>query len=243
MINLDPKLVDQETIRKNKRKHMLKLAALPCALILLLALMAFRQSIYNGFFGLIIKNNETGFANILTQMQLFSNYAEPYIAHYNEGIIRLKDDRYAEAEQSFRASLEKNPPADKVCNIYNNLAISLEMQGDELSKVNSYDQAISFYTQAESVLLSSGCATRDDEVKHEKAQESKERTSEKRAEAIAKKNEFTSSGGSGLGTNSESVDEETIQEIKENQSKYNSQAGQIHNALGSPPSNPSTTPW
>ena len=81
MIDLDPKLVDQETVRKQKRKRLLKMAILPCILIVLLALMTLRQSFYNMFFSLAIKDNEPGFANVLTQMQLFANYAEPYIEH------------------------------------------------------------------------------------------------------------------------------------------------------------------
>lgn len=247
MINLDPKLVDQETIRKNKRKRLLKIAALPCVLLLILTLMAARQSSYNAFFGLVIKNNETGFANILTQMQIFANYAEPHIAHYNEGIIRLKNRQYTEAEQSFRTSLENDPPERAVCDIYNNLAISMELQADELVKTKTYEKAIELYTHAESILISSGCGSNEDNKKHEKSNATAERVSEKRSEAIANKNKFSGSAGAGSNQGGTSIDEGTLKKIKESQSMSNSGAINVRNSLGkdgfSYKPNHISTPW
>lgn len=242
MIDLDPKIVDQETVRKNKRKRMLKIAVLPCILIIILALMAFRQSAYNAFFGLVIKNNEAEFGNVLTQMQLFSNYAEPYIAHYNEGIVRAKNGHYSEAEQSFRTSLENNPPEAVLCDIYNNLAVSIELRADELVKTSTYRSAIELYTQSESILYSSGCASKTGKIKDKKSGETARRISEKRSEAIAKMNAFTSENGSNYGNNSQAVSDDKIDELKKQQAEQNSIVPSIRNAIGGEGSE-SATPW
>ena len=242
MIDLDPKLVDQETVRKQKRKRLLKMAILPCILIVLLALMALRQSFYNMFFNLAIKNNEPGFANVLTQMQLFANYAEPYIAHYNEGIVKLKNGNYSEAEQSFRTSLENDPPEAVLCDIYNNLAVSIELSADELVKTNTYESAIELYTQSESILYSSGCASKNDnESKHEKSEETSKRVSEKRSGAIAKKNAFTNNSGLGSNDANQAIDDEAIEDIKNKQSEYNGAAPGVRGKLVE--DSESDTPW
>lgn len=244
MIDLDPKIVDQEKIRKDKRKHMLKIAILPGVLLIVLFLMAFRQSFYNVLFSAAVKTNDAGFGNALTQMQLFSNYAEPYIAHYNEGIMRLKSGDYEGAEQSFRTSLKNDPPEEKLCDIYNNIAVSLELRADELVKTSTYNTAIELYTQGESMLYSSGCASRndDEEPKDVKSDETSERISEKRSEAIAKMNAFTNNGSSNSTDNRQAIDDTTINDIKKKQREQASSIPSIRNELGNDGTE-STTPW
>ncbi len=221
MINLDPKIVDQETIRLERRKRYFKFAIFPLIALFILFCLAARQPIYNALFSLSYKNDNNSFANSLTQMQLFSNYAESYIAHYNEGVIAIKDDRYADAEKSFNTSINQNPPQDKLCTIYNNLSLSIELQADDLVATKTYDQAILFYTRAESILISSGCASKqeDGHGKNEKSDESKKRIANKRSIAVARKNEFENdgesddSGGSRL---SEDDINDIIRELQEN---------------------------
>ncbi len=249
MINLDPKLVDQETIRKQKRKRMLQLAAVPIAILALLFVLSVRQVIYNVLYRISVDNG-AGLANAVTQMQLFSNYAEPYIAHYNEGILRLKNGEYARAEQSFNSAINNNPPVERQCAVYNNLAISIEMQADEYVKSYTYDTAIEYYLRAKSILTSNGCASDSEnaDATDEKSQESNERIAKKQTSAVAAKNKITESSESSQ-SDTPAPSQEELEKIKQMQSNSYSELNKLRNGIGNSSSNggggyyTNPTPW
>ena len=118
------------------------------------------------------------------------NVLEPYIADYNQGTARLNMGEYAKAEKSFTESLQKSPTKARLCMIYVNLSLSIELQGDVASQGNDYNKALELYGKAESVLYNNDCASKgpNSNGKDNKAEVAKERINKKRGDTTDQMN-------------------------------------------------------
>ena len=125
MINLDPAIVDQETIRKQKRKKLMTIYAAPVAVLLIISAFFLSTGLFNLVFSLEYNGHSYDMANGFSNTRLFMNVLEPYIVHYDRGTTELQMKQYVKAESSFTEALQNSPPADKLCKIYVNLSLSI----------------------------------------------------------------------------------------------------------------------
>lgn len=234
MINLDPKLLDQEGIRKRRRKKLLLLALAPEIVLVLTGLFFLRPSISDLIYR-INYDNRNAFAVNVAQMQQAANILEPYIAYYNAGTAMIRDGRVEKAEEELRESLDKNPPKEKICRVRINLSYSIEMQADKALMNGDYESALMLLSKAEGVLYADNCAERNEQQEqqdeqhgqkqeskeernqHEKAQSAIERISEKRSEVVEKINGDTKSQNSSSqnqGGNNKELDEKAVEEVR-----------------------------
>ena len=158
MINLDPSLLDQDKIRKEKRKQLMKRYSVSLALLLLVALFFLSTWIYNLVYLVSYSGKNYPISEGFTETRFIANILEPYIADYNQGTARLKMGKYEEAEKSFTESLKKSPAEDRLCQIYVNLSLSIEFQADKLLKSNSFNKSMELYGRAQTILLNNNCA-------------------------------------------------------------------------------------
>ena len=190
MINLDPALLDQDKIRKEKRKALLKRYSLPILLLMIISFFFLSAWLYNLVYFIVYSNKNYPIAEGFTETRFVMNVLEPYIADYNQGTARLMMGEYTRAESSFTESLQKSPPQAKLCKIYVNLSLSIELQGDTALQGSDYNKALEAYNRAESVLYSNGCAGKgsNSNGKDSKAEAAKERINDKRSDATDKMN-------------------------------------------------------
>jgi tetratricopeptide (TPR) repeat protein len=158
MINLDPSLLDQDKIRKEKRKQLMKRYSVSLVLLLLVALFFLSTWIYNLVYLVSYSGKNYPISEGFTETRFIINILEPYIADYNQGTARLKMGKYEEAEKSFTESLKKSPAEDRLCQIYVNLSLSIEFQADKLLKSNSFNKSMELYGRAQTILLNNNCA-------------------------------------------------------------------------------------
>lgn len=158
MINLDPSLLDQDKIRKEKRKQLLKRYSVSLALLLLVALFFLSTWIYNLVYLVSYSGKNYPISDGFTETRFIINILEPYIADYNQGTARLKMGKYEEAEKSFTESLKKSPAEDKLCQIYVNLSLSIELQADKLLQSSNFNKSMELYGRAQTILLNNNCA-------------------------------------------------------------------------------------
>lgn len=198
MINLDPSLIDQDSIRKKRRKKMLLTAATPVVFLLGASLFFLRPGVFNILYNANFNNTSAKFIISISDLQTKANYIEPYIAHYNYGTAYIKDNDGKNAESELRESLRNNPPADKVCQVRTNLAYSIEMQADQENIKKHYGEALILYSTAEGVLYGDNCVDKNktksnsNKSRDDKAEAAKERISRKRGKIVAKMNGKTS---------------------------------------------------
>ena len=160
-INLDPSIIDQDALRKQRRKKMLIYAALPVAVFVLAGLFFIRPGSVTTFIkGGLRDNNGEGVIGI-ANTQKFANIIEPYIAYYNSGTAYLSSNKAQEAERDLRKSLDMNPPMDRVCQIRVNLSYSIELRAD---KEQSSEQASYLYNMAQGVILEDNCASQQEDL-------------------------------------------------------------------------------
>ncbi len=201
MIDLDPSIIDQESIRKKRRHKLLKIAIGPVALIILFALFFLRLGVFDFLYGMNYSNPSASSIVSLSQMQKHVNILEPYIALYESGTALIKDSQFEKAEADLRESLLNNPPADTVCMVRVNLSYSLEMQADAAKADQRYSAALSLLSKAEGVLYEDNCADPSNkstsESKDEKAEKSKDRIEKKRNDVVSKMNGGDSGDGGG----------------------------------------------
>lgn len=216
MIDLNPALLDQEGIRKKRRKKMLLYAFAPVALLFILSLFFLRPGVFDILFGINYENN-TDFAIAVGNTQHFANIIEPYLAYYNTGTayLQARDGKNAEAELT--ESLKNNPPADKICQVRVNLSYSIEIQADEAAIKQQYDNALVLYSKAEGVLYEDNCAGRkkSQESKDEHAKQAKERISDKRGEAVSKMNGVSGDNGEDDDSQKTQIQENQIEELRD----------------------------
>ncbi len=195
MLNLNPELVDQDKIRKIKRKQLLKYAFVPCLLLLLASAFVFRIGIFNIVYGVSYTNQNFDIANAMTDFQGVGNVIMPYIKYFDGGVAKLRNLHFVEAEKDFRASLKENPPADILCSIYTNLSLSIEFQADEKFNNGQYDDALVLYGKAQSTLYSNGCASKDEnEGSDSLAKNAKKRIDSKLSKTMNKINSVSDEG-------------------------------------------------
>ncbi len=189
MINLDPSIIDQESVRKKRRKKLILYAIAPVIILLAAGLFFARPGIFNVLYNINYNNADAGFNIFISSLQTKANIIEPYIAHYDAGTAYIKDNDGVKAEEELRSSLRNNPPADKVCQVRTNLAYSIEMQADQEAIKGNYGEALVLYSTSEGILYGDNCASKDNsESRDKKAGEAKERVSQKRGKLTSKMN-------------------------------------------------------
>ncbi len=160
-INLDPSIIDQDAIRKQRRKKMLIYAALPVVIFILAGLFFLRPGSITAFVkGGLSNNNGEGVIGI-ANTQKVANIIEPYIAYYNSGTAYLASGKAQDAEHDLRKSLDMNPPMSRVCQVRVNLSYAIELRAD---KEQNNEQASYLYNMAQGVLLEDNCASQQEDL-------------------------------------------------------------------------------
>lgn len=193
MLNLDPALLDQDKIRKDKRKRLLKHSILPIIILVGASLYFFSTWIYNIVFSVSFGNKNYPIADGFTETRFVSNVVEPYIADYDQGVARLAMGQYPEAEGSFMESLKKSPIKERLCQIYVNLSLSIEFQADAFLQQKNYPRVIELYNRAKATLYNNGCAEEGAQSggKDRKAEMAEQRLADKINSAIDSMNHTT----------------------------------------------------
>lgn len=228
MINLDPSLVNQENVRKKRRKKLLLNSIIPVVILAVAGLFFLRPGIFNILYNMNYNSDNAGFNIFISGLQTKANIIEPYIAHYDAGTAYIKDNDGKNAEVELRESLKNNPPADKVCQVRTNLSYSIEMQADQATILQHYGEALVLYSTAEGILYGDNCASRDssttttqgggstDKKRDKKAEAAKERISQKRGKITSQMN---GQGEDGEDPNSDTdiqINEGQLQELRNN---------------------------
>ena len=233
MLNLNPELVDQDKIRKGKRKRLLKYVSAPCLLLLLASIFVLRVGIFNIVYSLSYNNENFEVADSMTDAQSIGNIIMPFLKYYNSGVAKIKREQFEEAEAAFRASLKENPPADVMCQINTNLSLSIEMQADKAYISERYDDALVLYGKAQSALYANGCASKySGEGKDNKAIEAKERIDTKLAKTMNKINSRKEDEGGGQGQEAGySMNDDQKQRLNNRREAQNEVNWQLQNAI------------
>ncbi len=218
MINLDPSIIDQDKIRKKRRKKLFAYTAAPIILLFATGLFLVRQGIFDVLYFVNYNNPDATAIVVLGNMQTVANAFEPYIAYYDLGTAYIRDNNGKKAEEALRNSLKNNPPEEKNCQVRVNLAYSIEMQADEAANKNLYDSALILYSTAEGVLLENNCASKqnDQKPRDEKAQEARERIIQKRGDIVSEMNGGNDGDSDNNSTSDTQVSEEQIEEMRNN---------------------------
>jgi hypothetical protein len=164
MINLDPQKLNVDENRKKRRRKLFKYASFPLIVLFFLSAFVLRTTFFNIDYRLAYKDNHVIDAIKAAEDQQIANIIDPSIAHYDMGIAKLLDEKYTEAEQSFRDAIEAAPPAKLRCKIIVNLSLSIELQASKQSGDELYSDAITTVGRAQSILRESGCADNDSQA-------------------------------------------------------------------------------
>ena len=199
MINLDPSIVDQDKIRKQKRKKLFKTFLPMITILSLTGIFFLRPGFYNWFYSMSFSGLNFDMAESLSNQQKFLNVFEPYLASYNEGVADLSKAEFKKAENQFSESLKETPPDDKLCRVYVNLSYSIEKQGDEAFRDKKFDEALVLYNSAEDTLYNNDCAKRNDiaNSRDMKAAEAQQRIAQKHNDTVKKMSGENGSGSDG----------------------------------------------
>lgn len=218
MLDLNPSLVDQDKIRKLRRKRLLKVILLPTLILVLIGIFFLRTTFFNIIYSLSYENQNYNTAKFLTDEQKVGNIISPYVAYFDTGTINLKREQYKEAEESFREALRNNPPNDIICQVYVNLSLSIEKQGDLLVEAENYEEALVMYNSAQSILYEHNCANKNDsdDSKDKKASAADSRIANKRSQTVAYMNYIEQSNEETDDGDISPVSEENISNIKNN---------------------------
>jgi len=189
MINLDPSILDRDKVRREKRRHLLKLCAAPIAIIAIVATFFLSSWGYNLVYLISYSNHNYPIAQSATEMRFLMNVLEPYLADYNQGVALMRMGDFKRAEDSFTRSIEEGPPEDKICQVYENLSLSIEKQADSAKTGGRYSDAIEMYSRAQSILYVTGCAGENDTAgKSQKSDAAEDRIAESKKGAINEMN-------------------------------------------------------
>lgn len=217
MIDLDPAIVDQETLRKKRRKKML-LVSLGPNIILAVAGAFFLRPVCSDILYRMNFDSRNGAAVTIAKTQQFANLIEPYIAYYNAGTALIQQGEASDAEKELRQSLASNPPQDKVCQVRVNLSYSIEIQADDARSHNNLDKALALLSKAEGILYENGCANKDNSktaAKDIHAEEAKRRINGKRNQLVsAMTGGSESEGGSSGSQQGENISSERVDAIR-----------------------------
>jgi len=218
MIDLDPAIVDQETLRKKRRKKLLLISLAPEIILVVAGIFFLRPACADVLYRMNF-DSQSGGAIAIAKMQQFANLLEPYVAYYNAGTANIQQRNAKEAEKELHQSLANNPPKNKVCRVRVNLSYSIEMQADEARANRHLDEALALLSKAEGVLYENGCASKDnakEPAKDGHAEEAKKRINGKRNQVISSidSNYDEESGGSGDNKNGANLDSKKIETIR-----------------------------
>ncbi len=231
MINLDPRILDQEGVRKHRRRKLFSIAALPLILLIAGGLFFLRPAVFDALFGINYNNEKSDFIIGLSQIHKNANLLEPYIAYYNAGTAYLKNNENAKAEEELRESIKNVPPSDKICQVRVNLSYSIEAQGDEARVLKKYDEALVLYNKAEGVLYEDNCASKQSskESRDQKAQAAKNRISDKRNSTVSEMNGNEAGGGDGDDDddNGLEISDEQLEQLRQNAMNGNDARGRV----------------
>jgi tetratricopeptide (TPR) repeat protein len=186
MINLDPGIVDQNKVRKQKRKQLFRTALIPIIVLVISAIIFLRPGIYNVITSIGDNNSNFRLVRDMSSTQAsILNFFESYIADYNMGVSNIRLSNFEEAEKNFESALSKNPPESMLCKIYVNLSYSVEAQADKAANSSDYERAIELYNRSESLLYNNNCASNKAGVtgSDQNADSAKARIDEKRQNA------------------------------------------------------------
>lgn len=217
MINLDPSIIDQESVRKKRRKKLMLYATAPIIVLLVAGLFFARPGIFNILYNMNYNNADANFIIFISGLQTKANIIEPYIAHYDAGTAYIKDNDGVRAEAELRSSLRSNPPADKICQVRTNLAYSIEMQADQETIKGKYGEALVLYSTSEGILYGDNCASKDNsESRDKKAGEAKKRISQKRGKITSEMNGQSEDGEESNPYTDTQINESQLQELRNN---------------------------
>lgn len=190
MINFDLNKLDQDKIRKQKRKKLLLISIAPCIILLVLGVFFLRPAITMTLYNMNYSGKNYKGAESVADTQNFLNIIEPYIADYQIGTAMIQDGDYTGAEQKLISSLEQDPDEENVCKVRTNLAYSIEKQADKLSGEENYSDAIIKYSEAVGYLSGDNCADQQDSSKgsDEQAQKAMDRDKKKIKDLVEKLN-------------------------------------------------------
>ena len=222
MIDLDPSLVNQESVRKKRRKKLFLNSIIPVIILTVAGLFFLRPGIFNILYNMNFDNENAGFNIFISGLQTKANIIEPYIAHYDAGTAYIKDNDGKNAEAELRESLKNNPPTDKVCQVRTNLSYSIEMQADQAAILKHYSEALVLYSTAEGILYGDNCVDRnkssaqDNNNRDKKAEASKERISKKRGKITSQMNGHTGDNDDPDSDTDTQINEGQLQELRNN---------------------------
>ena len=91
MINLDLNKLDQDKIRKQKRKKLLLISIAPCIILLVLGVFFLRPAITMMLYNMNYSGKNYKGAESVADTQNFLNIIEPYIADYQIGTAMIQD--------------------------------------------------------------------------------------------------------------------------------------------------------
>lgn len=214
MINLDPQKIDQESLRKKRQKLFLKIALLPCTALLFGVWVFLKPLLFNVFYSANYNNENFESAIFDANMQQGVNWLEPYLSFYNRGVAELMNKDYEAAEADFKNSLDAAPPAERICHIGVNLALSIELQGDARGAEKNYQKAIIEYNRAEAALYGNNCLGAEGD---EKALAAKTRLTEKRHKVVARMNKVEDESAIKITDEMASLSDDTLSKIREEQ--------------------------
>ena len=236
MINLDPSIIDQDGIRKKRRKKMLLIALAPVTLFLLTGIFFLRPGMFDIIFTSAFNGKNGNGAVSISQFHKNLNLIESYIAYYDAGTAYIKSGDNAKAEAELRDSISHNPPKDKICHVRVNLAYSIELQEAAAKNAEKYVDALIMYSKAEGILYEDNCANKQNEsdAKDENAQRAIDRISQKRSNTVSAMN--GNEGGSneeGGGSEGLEITEQDAEALRENLMDNNALRDYVRSRTGS----------
>lgn len=220
MINLNPSIVDQEHIRKLRRKRLFNFFILPIVILTLVGGFLLRTGFFNLLYRASYNANNYSSAKTYTDMQNLANIIEPYIIYFDRGNALYMGGDYSSAENEYRSALLENPPKSMLCKVYVNLSLSIEKQGDNEFDDKNYDNALILYNSAEAILYENNCAAKNnnEESKDSRAENARDRIINKRRRAISAINSMDESGDDNNNSdNNKNVSDDDLKNILDNQ--------------------------
>ena len=226
MINLDLSLLDQDKKRKERRRHLFRVYAMPIIILFAISFFFLSTWIYNLAYLISYTNKNYPIAHGVTETRYLINVLEPYIASYNQGNAHMLTGEFKKAEDRYTDSLRNNPPDNKICTISENLSLSIEKQADEKLGLEMFSEAIILYSKAEAVLYTQGCAgINDEQGKSYTADVARDRIIGKRESAINARNKSVDDDDSSDdGPREKDITEEDLKKNKENRVSPNTKA-------------------
>ncbi len=220
MINLNPSIVDQEHIRKLRRKRLFNFFILPIVILTLVGGFLLRTGFFNLLYRASYNANNYSSAKTYTDIQNLANIIEPYIIYFDRGNTLYMGGDYSSAENEYRSALLENPPKSMLCKVYVNLSLSIEKQGDNEFDDKNYDNALILYNSAEAILYENNCAAKNnnEESKDSRAENARDRIVNKRRRAISAINSMDESGDDNNNSdNNKNVSDDDLKNILDNQ--------------------------